>query len=73
MRVNVLLDKMIASSGLNISIKKDETLFRSAEQQRICGDNGKLRCETGWQPAISIEQTLQDMVEEWKNRLSTGG
>lgn len=70
-KMEALLNKMIASSGLKINVEKDETLFRSAEQQRICGSNEKLRNETGWLPEILLEQTLADMVDEWKNRLTT--
>lgn len=69
-RMEALLNKMIASSGLKINVEKDETLLRSAEQQRICGNNEKLRNETGWLPEILLEQTLVDMVDEWKNRLT---
>lgn len=70
-KMEALLNKMISSSGLKINVEKDETLFRSAEQQRICGSNEKLRNETGWLPEILLEQTLADMVDEWKNRLTT--
>lgn len=70
-RMESLLNKMIINSGLKINVEKDEELFRSAEQQRICGNNEKLRNETGWLPDISLEQTLADMVDEWKNRLTT--
>lgn len=70
-KMEVLLNKMIISSGLEINVEKDETLFRSSEQQRICGSNEKLRNETGWLPEILLEQTLADMVDEWKNRLIT--
>jgi len=70
-KMEALLNKMISSSGLKINVEKDETLFRRAEQQRICGSNEKLRNETGWLPEILLEQTLADMVDEWKNRLTT--
>ena len=69
-KMKALLNKMIISSGLKISVEEDETLLRSAEQQRICGNNQKLRNETGWMPEIFLEQTLLDMMNEWKNRLT---
>jgi len=72
-KMEVLLNKMIASSGLKINVEKDETLVRSAEQQRICGNSKKLQNETGWLPEIALEQTLTDMVDEWKNRLNADG
>lgn len=70
-KVEALLDKMISGSGLNIVVREDEALLREVEQQRIFGSNEKLRNQTGWLPEISIDQTLQDMVSDWKNRLIT--
>ena len=66
-----LLTKMIASSGLKVKVIKDEKLFRSTDQQRICGSSEKLHNETGWLSEIPVEQTLLDMVNEWKNRLTS--
>lgn len=69
-RINDLLSRMISNSGLDITIKQDKTLIRSAEQQRIRGNNEKLCNETGWSPEIVIDQTLIDMVDEWRNRIT---
>jgi GDP-4-dehydro-6-deoxy-D-mannose reductase len=69
-KMDTLLKQMIANSGLNINVEEDETLIRVKEQQRICGSYEKLRDETSWKPEIPVEQTLVDMVDDWKKRLS---
>jgi GDP-4-dehydro-6-deoxy-D-mannose reductase len=69
-QMKTLLNKMIASSGLKVSVKKDKKLIRSSEQQRIYGSNKKLLNETDWFPEIPVEKTMVDMVNEWKIRLT---
>lgn len=64
-RTGELLEKMIKFSGKAIDITQDESLLRSTEQQRVLGSNKKIREETGWQPQISLEQTIEDTVEYW--------
>ena len=34
-------------------------------------DAGKLRRETGWAPAISLEQTLRDTLEYWQRQIGS--
>jgi len=33
------------------------------------GDPTRLRAATGWQPAISFEQTVRDVLEDWRKRV----
>jgi GDP-4-dehydro-6-deoxy-D-mannose reductase len=70
-KMSVLLKQMIANTGLDIRVKEDVLLARNAEQQRLCGNNEKLRNETDWKLKISLEQTLIDMVDDWKRRLDS--
>jgi nucleoside-diphosphate-sugar epimerase len=32
------------------------------------GDNSKLKAATGWQPAISIEEIVAEIVAYWRGR-----
>lgn len=68
-KIETLLHQMIANSGLQIRVERDKALTRKEEQLRIYGNSDKLRNETGWLPTISLDQTLRDMVEDWKHRL----
>ena len=38
-------------------------LARNADIPHLVGDSTKLRRATGWAPAISLEQTLQELVD----------
>jgi GDP-4-dehydro-6-deoxy-D-mannose reductase len=67
-----LLEKLIEKSGIDILIEQDENFVRGNEQQRVCGSFKKLNQEVGWKPEISIDQTLVDMIEYWKQKLAEG-
>jgi GDP-4-dehydro-6-deoxy-D-mannose reductase len=41
----------------------DPNLVRSGDIPHLVGDATKLRQTTGWSPAITLDQTLQDMVD----------
>ena len=40
----------------------DPSLVRSADIPYLVGDSTKLRRATGWAPAITLEQTLRELV-----------
>jgi nucleoside-diphosphate-sugar epimerase len=33
------------------------------------GDPSRLRAATGWQPQIPFEQTVRDVLEDWRGRV----
>jgi len=68
-----LLEKLISKSGMEIRIVQDNKLMRGFEQKRICGNYQKLKQRTGWQPEITIDQTLMDMIDSWKLSIRKSG
>ena len=54
---------------LNIepNIVVDEARVRPNDMPRVVGDNTKLKTRLGWQQKYSLTQTLQDIIEYWKN------
>lgn len=46
----------------DVSYEVDPSLVRPSDIPEIIGDAGRLRSELGWQPEISIEQTIADVV-----------
>jgi nucleoside-diphosphate-sugar epimerase len=35
----------------------------------LVGDNTALRAATGWEPTIPLDQTLSDVLADWRARL----
>ena len=44
-------------------IRVDKALFRPNEVERLCGDSTKARQMLGWQPEMSFEDLVREMVE----------
>ena len=36
------------------------------------GSHAKLTAATGWEPEISLETTLADLLDDWRTRLAAG-
>ncbi len=48
----------------------DEKFYRPAEVDLLVGDSSKAKAELGWEPKITFEELIQEMVEADLNRLS---
>ena len=61
-RIGDLLGKLIEYAGVPVSVRSDPTR-QPLGVPDIYGDNRKLREHTNWQPRVSIEQSLRDLLE----------
>jgi GDP-4-dehydro-6-deoxy-D-mannose reductase len=63
-----VLDRMIAVSGLTVDVQVAPELLRPIDQPLLLGSNDRLRAATGWAPARSLDDTLADILEDWRAR-----
>lgn len=61
-RVGELLDTLIRLAGVTVPVQSDIARHPVGVPD-IYGDNTKLKDHTGWQPRVSIEQSLKDLLE----------
>ncbi len=61
-----ILQQIIELSSKKIRIETDPALLRPNENMTIIGNPTKLQNLTQWQPQISFEQTIQDMIQYYK-------
>ncbi len=54
--------------GVEARISVDRALVRPNDNMVIVGDNSKLKGHTGWEPNLSLEDTIDDMIGYWKER-----
>ncbi len=69
--VQQVLDIMLSFSSAKIGISIETARLRPHSISRTWGDAAKLRAETGWQPTIPIEQTLRDVLDDYRQRVRT--
>ena len=63
-KIEKLLDLFSAYSDNRHTVEVDKTRFQRVDLDRVYGDNSKILAATNWKPAISLEQSLQDMFAE---------
>ena len=64
-----VLETVIRLSGVEAEIAVQPQRQRRIDVHRLVGSANKLRTATGWAPAIAWEQTLCDLVDDWRQRL----
>jgi GDP-4-dehydro-6-deoxy-D-mannose reductase len=70
--VQELADRLVAMASVPMLLKTDPALERPVDVPVLRGDNARLRAATGWEPSIPIEQTLADLLDDWRRRLRAG-
>lgn len=65
-RVGDLLDALTRQSRNAIRIEVDSDRLRPSDNPIIAGDRSRIETETGWQPRIPIERTLDDLLRYWR-------
>jgi GDP-4-dehydro-6-deoxy-D-mannose reductase len=63
-----ILDGLMRAAGSQPKTGQDPEKMRPADAAELCGSHDKLTAATGWRPEISLEQTLQDVVADWRSR-----
>ena len=61
--IQSLLDTLLAMAGVPIAVRVDEARFVPLDVPLKRGDNSRLRAATGWQPHITLEQSLRDILQ----------
>jgi len=59
--MRAIVDELIGIAGVRVSIELDPARMRPSDTPDIVGDNALLKAATGWEPSISLSQTLRDV------------
>jgi len=63
---------LVAISGeKSIETIVDEGRLRATEQRRAVADVRKIAADTGWSATTPLKDTLRDMLDDWKRRVTT--
>jgi GDP-4-dehydro-6-deoxy-D-mannose reductase len=69
-RVGDLLDSLIRLAQLRIQVRTDPARLRPNDNPVVLGSPQRLRQDTGWTPAIGIDDTLRDLLGYWRRHLA---
>ena len=71
--VETLLKTLISMSTVSgIRIEVDPARLRPIDADLQVPDTRKFELHTGWKPQITFEQTMQDLLEYWRERVRSG-
>lgn len=63
-----ILNGLLKASDSTASTQEDPDKMRPSDNPIIYGSNAKIADATSWQPEISIDQTLADVIADWRSR-----
>jgi len=67
--IRSLLDLLLKMTDHKIEVEIDPARLRPSDVERLVGDATKFKQATGWEPQISFEQTMSDLLNDWRQRL----
>lgn len=71
--VKEMLDYLLSiSSRDDIRVETEESRLRPIDADLQIPDAAKFRAHTGWAPEITFEQTMQDLLDYWRQRMDAG-
>ena len=65
-----LLDALLRVSQTSIRVEIDSDRLRPSDNPVIAGNRARISAETGWEPRIPIDRTLEDLLDYWRLRTS---
>jgi GDP-4-dehydro-6-deoxy-D-mannose reductase len=68
--VKALLEMLLSLSAQPIRVEIDPARMRPSDTPVAYCDASKLRAATGWEPRVPFEQTLRDVLDDWRMRIN---
>ena len=67
--VDEIAQRLMVLSGASLRFEASTEQTRSVDVPVLSGDATKLRATTGWEPQISMDHTLSEVLEWWRAQL----
>ena len=65
--ISEILNILLSFSSEKIEVVEEESLVRKVDVKELRCDFSKLNNDTGWEPEIPIEKSLQDTLDYWRD------
>ena len=67
--IRAILDMIIGMSTADIEVKVDPNKIRPVDVPVIEADITKINRETGWKPSIPLRQTIEEILNYWREQI----
>ena len=72
MSVQALLDGLRARIRVPVEVAIDPARMRPVDTPVIVGSHARLTRDTGWTPAIPLDETLDALLDYWREQVRAG-
>jgi GDP-4-dehydro-6-deoxy-D-mannose reductase len=66
-----LADRLVAKADCPMRLEGDMSRQLPGDVPVLRGDYARLQKATGWEPEIDLDQTLSDLLQEWRERVQS--
>ena len=66
-----VIESIQAKVSVPFTVETDQALVRGCDEPVIAGNISKFQQRTGWEPEVDLADTIQDMLDWWRVRLTT--
>ncbi len=71
--IEELASRLLALAGVDLVLETDPSLVRPVDVPVLLGDPTRIREAVGWEPVIPLDDTLRDVLADWRDRVASGG
>jgi GDP-4-dehydro-6-deoxy-D-mannose reductase len=71
-RIGDVLDALVRRARVPLAIEIDPARLRPNDNPVVLGDASKLMEATGWRAEIALDRTLDDLLDDWRQRIAAG-
>lgn len=68
--IQEILEILVGLCRVAVRVEQDPARVRPSDTPEIRCDAGKLHAVTGWAPTIPLEQSLHDVLDDWRARIA---
>lgn len=65
--IEAMLNKILSHSEVKIDVRTDPSKLRPSDVPVIAADISKITADTGWIPEISVDETIINILDYWRN------
>jgi len=66
--IREVLDRLLARARVPVRIRVDQARLRPNDVPLMLGNPARIQAELGWSPDIPLDQTLDDLLNDWRAR-----
>jgi GDP-4-dehydro-6-deoxy-D-mannose reductase len=68
-KIRDVLDRLVGMSRVPVTVTVDPARYRPSDNLMLWGDRSRIQRELGWQPEITLNKTLADLLDYWRKEI----